>query len=192
MIRKRLLGVAAAAATVAGGLAVLTATAPGAQAICTAFDCPDGPPPTTRPAPPTTTRPPASLRPSYIGTLSGDLGSSAQTVLRFSGTTGAVTARVDLAEGLHTDCHGDQNLGMLDVTLSGNRFDVWPDGNSRYSLSRNLTTTVSGNSVDLSISALAWLSPDGRTVSGSVSVHADVQWPYDNCDKSWSFSTRAV
>jgi hypothetical protein len=194
MIHKRTLALLCAPLVACSFLAVVTATAPGAHAFCTAEDQEAGNcPPTQTTAPPATTPPvpPAALRTTYAGTIYGG-STSAQVVLTFSGSPGAVGATVSIADGLHVDCHGDQTVGMIDFSVSGYRTAANANGTSTYYLHREADTTLGGVDVSLSLSTYASLSADGRVLGGPVSLHAGLPWYLSDCDANWSFWTRAL
>jgi hypothetical protein len=198
MSHKRLIALLCGPALVVAGLALTVASAPSAAAFCTIADqeaglCPGGGggSPTTSPPQTTPPTPPADLRPYYLGTVYGN-GRSASAVMAMSGSAGAVSIAVSLAEGLHIDCHGDNAVGMVDFTMSGYRTSAGANGSSTYYLHREVSTTIQDTDVNLSLYTYATLSPDGTVLSGPLALHAGLPWYLSDCDASWSFSTHAM
>jgi hypothetical protein len=137
---------------------------------------------TTSPPPP----PPAHLQATYVGMAAADLGSQGQVLIHVTGgDSGSVFVDVSTGEGLHADCHGDQNIGMVQFSLSGSR------SGSLLSLHQDVSAQSNGETANLSISASATLSSDGRSLGGPVGLHVGLPWYYGDCDLNWSFQAQS-
>jgi hypothetical protein len=131
-------------------------------------------------------QPPAPLRATYVGTITGDGGSQAQVTMRFSGDFGGVFADVSVGSGLVISCHGDQNVGMLEASMSGNRVG------STVSLGAERSGEISGVSAHLVLSVTGTLSSDSAMLSGPVHVHVGLPWYLGDCDSTWHFDVQSM